>query len=72
MAETREYWDPTLGQHGAYRTIKLYRHRGTWAWRTVGGFMWCRQWGFRSKLAALRSAGRFYRHCQLVPKRGGA
>lgn len=41
------------------RSVKIYRHRGTWAFYDYEGFISCRKWGFKSPLAAVRAAGRW-------------
>ena len=47
------------GWAGRGMSVKIYRHRGTWAFFKYEGFMWAKQWGFKSKLAAVRGAARY-------------
>lgn len=47
------------GWSGAGKDVKIYRHRGTWAFYDGDGFMWCRESGFRSPLAAVRAAAKW-------------
>ena len=59
MAEIRSFTNVDTSAVDWHRSVRLYRHRGTWAFYIPGGFIWRREWGFKSKLAALRAAGRW-------------
>ena len=58
MDEIRSFTNVDTRAVDWHRLVRLYRHRGTWAFHAYG-FIWCRKWGFKSKLTALRAAGRW-------------
>ncbi|MFN8992185.1 MAG: hypothetical protein ACK5X3_00725 [Pseudomonadota bacterium] len=60
MSEWRTFLCKQTG--GDYlHAVRIFRYRGTWAFKDVGGWSWTMEWGFRSALAAIRAAGRWHK-----------
>ena len=47
------------GWYGLGKSVTIHRHRGSWAFYDGDGWMWFRQHGFKSALAAVRAAARW-------------
>lgn len=70
MAHIRHYRG---GPDEPVRAVLIHRYRGTWSFKTIGGWMWHHHWGFRTELAACMACGRFFaprRLCGRVTTRG--